>query len=333
MNNESSSLEQQPLVSVIVPVYNVEQYLDECVEHLIGQSFENIEIVLVDDGSTDSSGTKCDDWSEKDKRILVVHQSNQGLSMARNNGLGASSGSYITYVDSDDYCTDDYVEKLVGAITANGADVCLCSYNRVDTRAQTCDTRHIPAIQSGNLEELTARIVCDDFPPCAWAKMYTRDFAEQAYFDKGALFEDTRMWSRIVSEIDDLTFCSIDEPLYQYRTSNSSSIMASFHADRERGIVEAWGGMCDAATQRFGTKVEPHAKFRRAWMRFEVLDRAIFNGEEANQDYCDEAVRYLREHAQDVYESDYFSNNRKRAMRALSVSKALYAAIRRRTME
>ena len=331
MRNDPRPLEQRPTVSVVVPVYNVEQYLDECVGHLVGQSFDDIEIVLVDDGSTDSSGSKCDDWSSRDMRILVVHQDNQGLSMARNNGLSASSGSYITYVDSDDYCTDDYVEKLLNAITASRADVCLCSYNRVDTFAQTCDTRHIPAIKSGNLEELTSRIVCDDFPPCAWAKMYTRDFAEKAYFDKGALFEDTRMWSRIVSEIGDLTFCSIDEPLYQYRTSNSASIMASFHADREQGIVEAWGGMCDAATQRFGAEVEAQVKFRRAWMQFEVLDRAIFNGEEGKQDYCDEAVRYLRAHAQDVYESDYFSQNRKRAMRALSVSKALYAAIRRKT--
>ena len=332
MQSNPASITEQPLVSIVVPVYNVAQYLDECVGHLVGQSYRNIEIVLVDDGSTDESGAKCDDWAMRDQRILVVHQDNQGLSMARNNGLSASSGSYITYVDSDDYCMNDYVEKLLSAIMASNADVCLCSYSRVDTVAQTCDTRHIPEIASGNLEELTGRIVRDDFPPCAWAKMYTRAFAELAYFDEGALFEDTRMWSRIITEVEDLTFCSIDEPLYQYRVSNSSSIMASFHADRERGIIDAWEGMCVAATRRFGAEMDPHTRFRRIWMYFEVLDRAISSGEANNQDYCDEAVRYLREHAQDVYSSDVFSNNRKMAMRALSVSKALYIAIRKKTM-
>ena len=331
MQNDSVSIEQQPLVSIVVPVYNVAQYLDECLAHLVNQSYANIEIILVDDGSTDESGGKCDEWATRDKRIHVVHQSNQGLSMARNNGLPHASGDYIAYIDSDDYCLSKYIEKLLRALTSSQADVCFCSYARVDSSSGTSDTRTIPVIESGNLKDLTARILHDDLPPCAWAKLYTKNFAEKAYFDKGALFEDTRMWTRIIAELDDLRFCSINEPLYQYRISNQSSIMLSYHAEREHGIAEAWEAMCVAATQRFGDNMKPYVKFRRAWMWFEVLDRAIFFGEANKHDYCDEAVRYLRSHSNDVYESDVFSKNRKTGMRVLSFSKQLYIALRRAT--
>ena len=251
--------------------------------------------------------------------------------MARNNGFLETSGKYITYVDSDDYCFENYVSKLLNAITSCNGDVSLCSYNRIDADSRIVDTRSISAIESGNLERLASCILHDELPSCAWAKMYTRDFAKKAYFEKGALFEDTRMWTRIIAEEDDLRFCSINEPLYQYRIGNQSSIMLSYHAERERGIVEAWEAMCTAASRRFGDNVASYTAFRRAWMWFEVLDRAIYFGESNSHDYCNEAVRYLRAHADDVYESDVFSKGRKAGMRVLSFSKPLYVAIRRKT--
>ena len=110
----------KPLISVIVPVYNVEEYLPKCLESIINQTYKNLEIILVDDGSTDNSGIICEDYAEKDKRIKVVHQTNLGISAARNAGLDLCSGDYITFVDSDDYIECDEIEVLVDQIVPNG---------------------------------------------------------------------------------------------------------------------------------------------------------------------------------------------------------------------
>ena len=323
---------QTPLVSVIVPAYNVEQYIDPCVDALIHQTYRNIEIILVDDGSTDATGQKCDYWASCDSRIHVIHQHNQGLSMARNNGLTEAHGTYIVYLDGDDNCTLDCVERLYSAITSHEADLCLCSYDRIDESGEVISVRHIPFISHGTEKDLLMNILHDDLPPCAWAKMYTEELARQAYFDCGQLFEDTRMWARLLPEIESLAFCSIDEALFHYR-QNTLSIMGSFHAERERGIIDAWEKMCSNAEGRYGDEIRPYVGFRRAWMYFEVLDRAIANGAAHEQDYCDEAVSYLRSHADDVYASDVFSAGRKAAMRVLSFSKPLYFLLRRSTIK
>ena len=105
-------MENQPLVSVIIPVYNVEKYLRECIDSVINQTYKNLEIILVDDGSTDSSGKICDEYVEKDERITAIHQKNGGLSQARNRGLEESTGEYIYFLDSDDYISLDAIEKL-----------------------------------------------------------------------------------------------------------------------------------------------------------------------------------------------------------------------------
>lgn len=100
------------LISVIIPIYNVEKYLDKCIETVINQTYSNLEIILVDDGSTDLSGKKCDEWKKKDKRIIVVHKENGGLSSARNAGIDIATGKYISFIDSDDFVESQIFEVL-----------------------------------------------------------------------------------------------------------------------------------------------------------------------------------------------------------------------------
>ena len=104
------------LISVIVPVYNVETYLDECIKSLVKQTYSKFELILIDDGSTDSSGQLCDAWKETDDRIKVIHKENGGLSTARNAGLDVAKGDYICFIDSDDFVTDNYLLSFVDAI-------------------------------------------------------------------------------------------------------------------------------------------------------------------------------------------------------------------------
>ena len=117
----------QPLISVIVPIYNVEKYLDRCVGSIINQTYKNLEIILVDDGSPDNCPQMCDDYAKKDSRIKVVHKENGGLSDARNAGMKVATGEYVSFIDSDDYISLDFYETLLETIVDNDSDIVECS--------------------------------------------------------------------------------------------------------------------------------------------------------------------------------------------------------------
>lgn len=119
------------LISIIVPVYNVEKYLDRCIQSIVEQTYRNLEIILVDDGSTDGSEKICDSWAVKDNRIRVIHQNNMGGGAARNAALDVAKGDFIAFVDSDDYISADMYEYLHGLMD-NGFDIAECSYVQVN---------------------------------------------------------------------------------------------------------------------------------------------------------------------------------------------------------
>lgn len=121
----------EKLISVIIPVYNVDQYLDECLLSVVNQKYRNLEIILIDDGSTDSSGLKCDEWKAKDSRIIVLHKKNEGLGYARNTGLNLCNGEYVIFVDSDDYIDCSMVNILYEMVIESKSDTVFCGLNRV----------------------------------------------------------------------------------------------------------------------------------------------------------------------------------------------------------
>lgn len=127
--------QETPLISIIVPVYQVKDYLGECVESLLAQTYTNLEILLVDDGSTDGSGEICDQYAAMDNRVQVVHQENQGLSAARNTGINLLKGEYVAFVDSDDMVLPDFVETLYGLVRKYQADVAACAFIRCSTES------------------------------------------------------------------------------------------------------------------------------------------------------------------------------------------------------
>ena len=115
------------LISIIIPVYNVEQYLSRCIDSVINQTYKNLEIILIDDGSTDDSGEICDEYALKDNRIKVMHKQNGGVSSARNEGLDISKGNYIGFIDSDDFIEKDMYEFLYDLLTKNNCDISCCN--------------------------------------------------------------------------------------------------------------------------------------------------------------------------------------------------------------
>lgn len=178
----------EPLVSVIIPVYNVEKYVRKCLESVVDQSYRNLEIIIVDDGSTDGSGRICDEY-KADKRVRVIHQSNKGLSGARNSGIDSCTGSYILFIDGDDYVELNAVEVLLKACIAADADVACCGHykvfaDRADPHPLTKEIR----IYEG--EELTLATMKGNCAHYAWEKLYKRVLFDECRFPEGMLFED-----------------------------------------------------------------------------------------------------------------------------------------------
>ena len=227
------------IVSIIVPVYNVEAYLDKCLDSLVNQTYSNIEIILVDDGSTDSSSQKCDNWRKKDKRIKVVHKENGGLSDARNKGISVSTGEYICFVDSDDYIDSKYVELLYNAIMKNKTNISQCGIKYVDDAGKDMnDVGYNKDICLSGIEMLqdvynghyVENVV-------AWNRLYKREMIDNFLFPKGRIHEDEYTTYKLLYFEKKVSI--VKEKLYYYRQSNNSITRSSFKL-RRLDIIDAY---------------------------------------------------------------------------------------------
>ena len=205
------------LVSVIIPVYNVEKYLDKCLTSVIHQTYRELEILLIDDGSPDRSGEICEEYARQDSRIRVIHQANQGISGARNTGLDAASGEYIQFVDSDDWMDADMVERLVTAAAEKNYDIVLCGCREVDENNSAIDRAVFEGRGPFELKKedalqhlLEDRIVLSH----VWDKFYRASLFEELRFPVGRHFEDLFIMHRLFLKAD--SFYHINAPLYNY---------------------------------------------------------------------------------------------------------------------
>lgn len=183
---------KEHLISVIIPVYKVEDYLMRCVNSVLEQSYTNLEIILVDDGSPDNCAAICDSLAEMDKRIIVIHKENGGLSDARNAGTIISKGQYITYIDSDDYVSPYYIEYMYKNIIQNDADISCCGFFRTSEEKANFETT-----KSDNVYVLSGREACASYFTdkhvqlvVAWGKLYKSHLVKNTLYPKGRLHED-----------------------------------------------------------------------------------------------------------------------------------------------
>lgn len=207
------------LISIIVPVYKVESYLKKCIKSIVNQTYRNIEIILVDDGSPDDCGKICDEFSEQDSRIVVIHKENGGLSDARNAGLDIAKGNYIGFVDSDDWIACDMYEKLLNAIHKYDAEIAICCIKKIrkdKTEVQDIE-RNIVYSKQKALYEL---IVDKNVNSFAWNKLYKKELFQNLRFPKGRVFEDTLFMYQIFEKANRVVH--INEPLYYYLRRDDS---------------------------------------------------------------------------------------------------------------
>lgn len=210
------------LISIIVPIYNVEQYLNQCLQSVCSQSYDNLEIILVDDGSSDRSSELCDEWAEKDSRIHVIHKQNGGLSDARNTGISCAKGEYIAFVDSDDWIEKDMYQKLWSELQQNNAQIAACKIVKVFEA--TSEEQKIYSKQKifTSKEALQTLLKGQDFCAVAWNKLYRRDVIGDIRFPVGRLHEDEFFTYRVIANASRLVL--VPEAKYYYR-QRAGSIM------------------------------------------------------------------------------------------------------------
>lgn len=217
------------IVTIIIPVYNVSEYLENCVSSILRQTYENIEIILVDDGSPDNSGEICDKLAEKDPRIVVIHKENGGVSSARNAALDIMKGEYVTFVDGDDYVADDFIECMYSAIVRYNADIATCGHYRVEFNGsiksvyELSDDPDFVVCKSG-IESLTDMFYGKTCSASSGSKLYNRKFFEKLRFPGYVMGEDTYVVYHAFSEAQSIAHTN--KPLYYY-VQHSSSVTNS----------------------------------------------------------------------------------------------------------
>lgn len=267
----------EPLITVIVPVYNVEQYLSRCIESIRHQSYKNWELLLVDDGSADLSGSICDSYADKDKRIRVIHQENQGVSVARNVALDQARGEYIQFIDSDDWEPEDALSYLYTLLNKEKADFCMAQYRL--TRNQDVLLHNETILHSYSIRErcLSRSEFLDKFfkvhtqeqVQYLWAKLFKADLFRNVRFMKGiASGEDIAGLFSVILKSKRIAYSS--KIVYNYFVNPSGATKTDFNSTTFDPIL-AWNDVVQNAEQFGSQDILNLAKLNKKRAEFAVL--------------------------------------------------------------
>lgn len=242
---------KQALISIIVPVYNAADYLDRCMSCLLGQTYQNTEIILINDGSSDASGEMCDRYAAKQKKVTAIHQSNRGASAARNTGIGRSKGDFLVFMDSDDLMSKDCIDYLYHLQAETKADIVKCDY--------TLQEREIRQKQSGgNIRIYTKetiwpffyRMHCEKSNYAVWGTLYSKRLMEKLRFREGIITEDVLFTYDACCAADKIVFSDLRKYFYY---CNADGVSRSRLQKKDLALLMIW----DEITEREGQAGSP----------------------------------------------------------------------------
>ena len=293
----------QPLVSIIIPVYKVEKYLKDCVDSVRNQTYSNLEIILVDDGSPDRCGQMCNQYAAEDFRIKVIHKANGGLSDARNAGMRIAQGEYLCFVDSDDCIHPDAISVLLSHALRHNADIVCGSH-----QSFADGTLPIPektGCEPVLLDRVNAmqKFVVKDWG--AWGKLYRRSVHEDILFPFRKIHEDEAIMLQLLNRCDRIV--SVDDKLYFYRT-REGSITAQTYSIRKMDWMEAW-----IANVAFAEKNYPSVYAQclsKAWTVAMYNIGNLLGNDEAQQ-HLSVIVEFVQNHFEDILRNPFISRNAK----------------------
>lgn len=213
---------KNPLISIIVPCYKVEKYLHKCIDSIICQTYSNLEIILVDDGSPDNSGKICDEYAKRDNRIKVIHKKNGGLSDARNTAIDIATGEYILFIDSDDYVSFNHVEHLYEVISKYNSDIAIEDLTPFyeGTEPDTSYNEKKKDLVFNSNDALIKMFYQKDFDTCACSKLYNKKLFESIRYPKGWLYEDLSTTYRLIQRCNKVAFSYFKDYYYLLRCNS-----------------------------------------------------------------------------------------------------------------
>lgn len=276
------------LISIVVPVYNVENYLDTCITSILDQTYSNIEIVLVDDGSTDNSGKICDYYAVMDERVKTIHTKNGGLSDARNKGISQAKGEYIMFIDSDDVVNVNFVEYLYNLLKCNSADIAICDpvhcYPGKEINFEPEKLKKIYKPEDAIVEMLYQKT----FLVAAWGKLYRKEYFNDILFPYGMLYEDSAIMYRIFDKTKKIVYGNAKLYGYMHR---EGSITTKKFSKKDFDILI----ICEQITKYFSNRDKKLQKAERSYQMaaaFRIYMNAPHNGEfDAELKACDTFLR------------------------------------------
>lgn len=314
---------ETPLISIIVPVYNVCEYLDVCLDSLKKQSYPKLEIILIDDGSTDGSGVVCDDFARLNPYTKVIHQENHGLSAARNTGLSIATGKYVTFVDSDDYVAADYVSYLFSLISKNGTLVSICAISELTIKNHQINYGADYQEKSMSTEEALGRMLREEgFNVSAYAKMYRRDLWQGITFPENSVHEDLGTTYKLLEKCPKIAYGP--EPKYIYRKRKNSISSAEF-SDQKLDIIRLTDEMCASIEAKFPYLINT-TNLRRMHARFSVLRQMMLakNLTEPQKQKEQEIIKYLKSNKKHITKNPYATLRDKLAIYTLLLGKSIF---------
>ena len=316
---------QDALVSVIVPVYKVEKYLDECLKSIVGQTYKNLEIILVDDGSPDNCPTMCDLWAQKDGRIKVIHKPNGGLSSARNAGLDISCGRFVMFVDSDDWIDKNTVQSLF--TIGEDADIIMCGFS-VEYEDGTTSQEN-----SGNkrLEgsDILGEFILDNIRPEVCGKLYRLELFSDTRFDETIKYaEDLDMNYRLMKKAS--RFISTDEGFYHYirRADSITSAEATTARVNLYRITEKFVELSEPDSELYEKSISRHARVLFATLsRLLSKDEEDSGGKEMVEAFFGTIVNEIRKYRKDIVKNKYLSVKYKISATIIAISPRLFVSL------
>lgn len=320
---------EKELISIIVPVYNVEQYLDRCMESILQQTYHRLEIILVDDGSTDSSPAKCDAYAQRDSRIKVIHKPNGGLSDARNAGLELASGDYIGYVDSDDWIEPDMYARMIQACTGHDAQIAVCRYfsEYKDGHSTTKESGRVVPLSREAL--LTIYISGSDeyvIYNSVWSKLFKRELVREMIFPKGRNSEDIMYTTRAFCRAKRAVY--LDQCLYHYVLDREGSIMNVARGERMfRDEIPFWREHIDCIREMVSQQMADLAGyyFQRRLLFYYIDAKNVGNREIASGLVAE--IKKDKTEMDRVYDSGIVSRGDRMRRKLFFLSPSVYAAV------
>ncbi len=264
------------LITVIVPVYNVEQYVARCIDSISNQTYKNLEIILVDDGSKDSSGIICEDYAKKDSRIKVIHTKNGGVSNARNAGLDIATGDFIAFVDSDDYILANMYETMLQELLNNEADIAICQIiNTFGECPEIANGYNSINLTKNDLLErfyVTKKNFVTDYSPCN--KLYKKGIINNVRFESGRIYEDILFNYHLMHNAVKGVYIPVDFYCY-YQRAGSSSDLKKKVTKKQLDLIYNWNKILEDGKDKL---YEKNIKYWLAKAHYVILLRASIYG-------------------------------------------------------